>query len=154
MTVADLPRAPVRRTLVLTMDQQAAVELARIGGGLLGGGFLVELYRRWRDRRAKQEQQPIELTAKLIDDGDELRRLLLQRVTHLEEQHALAIERAHRAEVELAGARPEVDKLRRRLERKDECVKALTAQLLGAGITPVLASEPYSGEHDLRGGNR
>lgn len=140
MTVATIQQSHTR-TLILTMDQQAAVELARIGGGLLGGGFLVELYRRWRDRRAKQEQQPIELTAKLIDDGDEMRRLLLERVTHLEAQHAQAVERAHRAEIELAQQRPEVEKLRRRLERKDECCKALTAQLLAAGIAPVLHTD-------------
>jgi hypothetical protein len=153
MTPATLvhPNPASGRTLVLTMDQQTAVELARLGGSVLGGALGLEAIRRWADRRRQRRQQPIELTAKLIDDGDEMRRLLLDRVARLEEQHAASVERAHRAELELATARPEIDKLRRRLERKDEACKALTQQLLAAGLQPVLYSDPYSdGPREIR----
>lgn len=136
-----------QRSLVLRMDGEQLFELAKLGVAAATGTGGLALFRWWADRRRKRAQEPVEITAKLIDDGDELRRLLLERVTKLEADHAEAIERAHRAELELATVRPEVEKLRGRLERKDEQAKALSAQVIGLGAVPVIFQAP-SGRRD------
>lgn len=136
-----------QRSLVLRMDGEQLIEIAKLGVAAATGTGGLALFRWWADRRRKRAQEPVEITAKLIDDGDELRRLLLERVTKLEADHATAIERAHRAELEVAVLRPEVEKLRGRLERKDEQAKALCAQIVGLGATPVTFVGP-SGRRD------
>lgn len=136
-----------QRSLVLRMDGEQALEIAKLGVAAATGSGGLALFRWWAERRRKRSQEPVEITAKLIDDGDELRRLLLERVTKLEADHSAAIERAHRAELELAALRPDVERLRSRLERKDEQAKALCAQIVGLGAVPVSFVAP-SGRRD------
>jgi predicted nuclease with TOPRIM domain len=128
------------RVLVLSMDPSDAVKLGEIGAAVLGGGLGVKLLDRlfaWHKRKASE---PVELTAKILDDGDKLRELLLEEAKTLRAEKDTVTERAHRAELELAALRPEVEKLRARLDRKDEQCKALQAQILALGATPLVVT--------------
>lgn len=130
------------RTLVLTMDAAQQSEVFKLLGVALGGGALGKLFgwvgRRWR----KSQQEPVELTARILDDGDHLRELLLVEVKALRLETAAATERAHLAEMKSAREGYENSTLRNRLTRKDEQNKALMAQVIGLGAVPVILSAP------------
>ncbi|HEX4954812.1 MAG TPA: hypothetical protein VF017_15575 [Thermoanaerobaculia bacterium] len=132
MSEAVLPR---ERCIVIRMEglgpllPEALKTVATLAGGALG----LEWYKRWTGRRQATRQQPIELTAKILDDGDELRRELMAEVRRLSEERDKAVERAHAAEMRLASLEPDYERLKIRLERKDERCKALEAQVAGGG---------------------
>lgn len=118
------------RTLVLSMDAQQQGEVVKLLGGALGGGALVKfaswIGRRWR----KHQQEPVELTARILDDGDQLRELLLGEVKALRAEKDAAVERAHKSEIEGVVLKAENATLRSRLDRKDEQNKALQTQII------------------------
>jgi len=127
-----------QRLLLLRMEPEAAIELAKLGGALAGGAVglkLLDWFRTWRGRR---QREPVELTAKILDDGDKLRELLLEEVKRLQGEKDAAIERAHIAEKALAVIEAEHKRLALRLERKDEQNKALLSQLIDSGLKPVV----------------
>lgn len=124
------------RLLLLTMEPSTALELAKLGGAITGGAFGLELLRRffgWRKRRA---EEPVELKAKIIDDGDKFRELLLDEFKRMNVENAELRERAHQAETRLAVLQAEHSRLHIRLERKDEAQKVLVAQLVQLGQIP------------------
>lgn len=130
------------RTLVLTMDAAQQSEILKLAGGLLGGGALVKFFG-WAGRRWKKHQQePVEFTARILDDGDQLRELLLGEVRALRIETSAAAERAHAAELACAREKYENTTLRNRLTRKDEQCKALMAQVIGLGQLPVILTGP------------
>jgi hypothetical protein len=130
------------RTLVLTMDATQQGEIMKLLGGALGGGALVKLFawagRRWR----KHQQEPVELTARILDDGDKFRELLLEEVKSLRTEKDAAVERAHRGELEAVVLKSENATLRSRLDRKDEQNKALQTQIIQLGHLPVVLTGP------------
>lgn len=112
--------------------------------GILGGGGLAKAGAAWNDRKRLQGEenktertQAIELTARVFDENDDLRTLLMNEAQQARQQLAEAMERAHRAEVSVAVATAEIASLKIRLERKDEANKAMVAQVMALGATPV-----------------
>jgi hypothetical protein len=136
------------RTLVLSMDAAQQTEIIRTLGLVLGGGAaakaLAWVGARWR----KSRQQPVEFTARILDDGDQLRELLLGEVKALRLETNAATERAHKAEMSAAQEKYENATLRNRLTRKDEQCKALQSQLIGLGQVPVILTGHPGREDD------
>lgn len=132
------------RTVILTMDLQAGNGmLERLLTYLLtfaGGAGGLELIKRWMDRRKRQAEEPVELTARILDDGDRLRGMLLEEVKRVGTERDLAVERAHKAELQLAVLSAEASRLTTRLERKDEQNKALANQVINLGAVPVVVA--------------
>ena len=138
------------RRLVIRMDSAQTLELAKLAGGVLGGAAGLKLFdsltARWRQKR----REPVELTAKIIDDGDKLRELLLEEVKSLRAEKDVVVERAHKAELAAALSQAENQTLRSRIDRKDEQCKALQAQVHGLGQVPVILTAP-TGRNDEAG---
>jgi hypothetical protein len=134
-----------QRTVVFRMDPIAGGllgEMISALAGLAGGALGLEALKRWGDRQRKKREEPLELTAKILDDGDALRTLLLEEVKRLQTEKDACMERAHKAEMGLAVTQGEMTRLQTRLERKDEQNKALQQQLITAGQVPVVLTAP------------
>jgi len=133
------------RRLVLKMDAATGDLLrdaAKVGGSIIGGAGGLELINRWLARRRKKQAEPIEFQARILDDGDEMRRLLLDENRILRADNVASLERAHKAELDLALANAELQRMRMRMERKDVEGRALIAQVIQLGAVPVVLSAP------------
>lgn len=104
--------------------------------GLLGGGLGVEWLRGRQKRGEKKVERDEAVTLRILDDGTQFRELLLERVEALTASEKETRERAHAAELQAAVAAEKMDKLKGRLERKDEQLKILRALLSDRGIDP------------------
>ena len=103
--------------------------LVTVAVSALGGGLGLEVFRRWADRRKQRAAQPLELTARILDDGDRLRDRLLEEAVWLRKEHHDALERAHAAGLRLAVLEAEHRRLLVRLERKDQYARLLRSLL-------------------------
>ncbi len=130
------------RFLVLRMDAEQSLELFKAGGTLLTGALGLKLFDRLTARWRRKRQEPVELTAKIIDDGDRFREMLLEEVKSLRAEKDTVLERAHKAEIDLSIVRSENVTLRSRIDRKDEQCKALQSQVIGLGHAPVILTGP------------
>lgn len=139
MTVAAVGAPARQRVLVLRMDAAARDAILGIGTSVLTGAVGLELLKRFFAWRRQRRDEPTEITAKILDDGDELRRILLEQVQRLQAEKDLATERAHRVEIDLAILRLEHERLKTRLERKDAAALALHNQVMNLGGVPVVA---------------
>jgi hypothetical protein len=129
------------RLLVLSVEPTQVVELAKIAGGVFSGALGLRLWDRIAARFERKKREPVELTARILDDGDKFREVLLARAERLSVDKDLATERAHRAETELAIAKGDLSRLSMRLTRKDEALKALHNQIISLGRVPVTMGE-------------
>lgn len=136
MTTGAIASPAQGRLLQLSFDPDTVVQ---VFGGIVGGAATAKLVDRWFSWRRKKQQQPVELTARIIDDGDKLRDLLLAENKELRAEKDVAVERAHTAELKLARTEPELEKLRRRLTERDTQLKALQSQVASLGQVPVVA---------------
>lgn len=102
--------------------------------GMLGGGLGVEWLRGRQRKSEKDVDREEAVTLRILDDGTQFREILLQRVESLTTQERDARERAHAAELRAAIAEEHLDKLKGRLERKDERLKILQALLSERGV--------------------
>ncbi len=130
------------RRMVLRLESQQVIEVAKIAGGVLGGALGVKFFDRiggWFSRRRKE---PLEFTARIIDDGEEIRRDLMKENRELRDKNEAVLERAHKAEVELATVKQDLSRLGLRMERKDEQLKAVSSQVMQLGHVPVIFASP------------
>jgi hypothetical protein len=130
--------AGTSRLLVLRMDPAQSLELFKIGGSILAGGLGLKLFDSLTSRWRRKRQEPVELTAKIIDDGDRFREMLLEEVKSLRAEKDAAIEKCHKAQLDCAQTMYENTTLRARLTRKDEQNHALQSQIIGLGAVPVI----------------
>jgi hypothetical protein len=126
------------RLLILRMDPAQSLELFKVGGSILAGGLGLKLWDSITSRWRKKRLEPVELTAKIIDDGDRFREMLLEEVKSLRAEKDAAIEKCHKAELGCAQTAYENTTLRSRLTRKDEQCKALQSQLISLHVVPVI----------------
>lgn len=132
MTATTMETAAPTRTCVVTFEALPEGTISHLVTGalsLLGGGLGVEAFKRWAERRHKRDEEEGEFRVKILDEGDRFRTLLLEEVHQLREQCSTHLERAHVAEIQSAIAGEKLDKLKSRLERKDEQMKILGALL-------------------------
>jgi hypothetical protein len=127
--------ATAARRYLVRMDGAAAYEstighLVTVIVAALGGGLGLEAFKRWADRRKKAAAQPLEFTARVLDEGDTLRRLLMEEATALRQENREIRERAHAAELQLAVLAAEHVRLKVRLERKDQQARMLRMLLI------------------------
>ena len=74
--------------------------------------------------------------------GEEMRRVLMEDNRRLQGEKDAAIERAHKAELELVSTSSKLAQIEGRLTRKDEALKALQNQVIDLGARPVYMTAP------------
>jgi hypothetical protein len=126
------------RKLVMRMDGDQALEVIKIASGVLGGALGLRVLDWWGKHRTSRIKEPVELTARILDDGDRVREMLFEDNKVLRVSRDAAVERAHVAELALTAEKAHNALIQRRLERKDIANTALIGQLAQLGQIPVI----------------